>query len=89
MFSTVPLVSDNVTPAVLTEFYDKLTGFRSSLGRGWDSSHLALDERISRQELQWFLTRPDNAVMVSIGLEQITEFRQTLIRCIWGHGDGN
>ena len=89
MFSTVPLLSDNVTPAVLTEFYDKLTGFRSSLGRGWDSSHLALDERISRQELQWFLTRPDNAVMVSIGLEQITEFRQTLIRCIWGNGEGN
>jgi len=83
------IVGDNVTPAVLTEFYDKLTGFRSSLGRGWDSSHLALDERISRQELQWFLTRPDNAVMVSNGLEQITEFRQTLIRCIWGHGDGN
>ena len=65
------------------EFYEKLMGFRASMGQEsslWPPS----DGNLTREELQWFLTRPANADLIKNGLQQISDFRQTLIRCVWG-----
>ena len=71
----------------VNEFYEKLVGFRASIGQ--ESSLWApLDSDMTRQELQWFLSRPTNAELIKNGLQQISNFRQTLIRCVWGGGDG-
>ena len=43
-----------------------------------------LDGNMTREELQWFLAKPDNAELIKNGLQQISNFRQTLIRCCWG-----
>ena len=74
----------------ITHFYDKLIGFRTSLVEdGCDWPHQPPEDgMMSKQELQWFLTRPGNAVMVTNGLGQISGFRQTLIKCIWRDGEG-
>ena len=65
------------------EFYEKLVGFRARIGQE-SSLWPPLDGDMSREELQWFLARPGNAELIKNGLQQISSFRQTLIRCVWG-----
>ena len=70
----------------VNEFYEKLLGFRAIMGQE-SSQWPPLDGKMTRQELQWFLTRPANAGMIETGFQQISDFRETLIRCVWGVDD--
>ena len=67
----------------VSEFYEKLLGFRAIMGQE-SSQWPPLDGKMTRQELQWFLTRPANADLIKNGFNQISNFRQTLYRCMWG-----
>ena len=67
----------------VNEFYEKLLGFRAIMGQE-SSQWPPLDGKMTRQELQWFLTRPANVGMIETGFQQISDFRETLIRCVWG-----
>ena len=77
------IIVDRVKDCHVGEFYEKLVGFRARIGQE-SSLWPPLDGNMSREELQWFLARPDNAELIKNGLQQISSFRQTLIRCVWG-----
>ena len=77
------IIADRVEDRHVGEFYEKLVGFRARIGQE-SSVWPPLDGTMTRQELQWFLARPGNAELIKNGLQQISTFRQTLIRCVWG-----
>jgi len=70
----------------LLEFYNLLTQFRANLEL--DQSYWpTVEQAVTLAQLEMFMTKEQNQVVVRGGLDQISDFRQILIRCISG-GDG-
>ena len=66
----------------LDDFYGRLTSFRDGLELDlsqWPQQQE--EEEVRRPELHWFLSRQENQELVTDGLQQLAEFRQTLIKC--------
>ena len=63
------------------DFYVKLMGFRDRVELDPTQWPLA-EHSLKRQELQWFVCRPENEDMIRKGFDQLTDYRDTLKKCI-------
>ena len=92
-FSTVSTLQEAMLQVVATKgsgpqlltFHNLLTQFRTNLEL--DQSYWPpLDETVTLTQLEMFVTKEQNQEVVRGGLDQISDFRQILIRCISGEG---
>jgi len=77
------VASQGMQGSHLLQFYNLLTQFRANLEM--DQSYWPpLGRAVTFIQLEMFLTREQNQDVVRGGLEQISDFRQILIKCISG-----
>ena len=93
-FSTVSVLQEAMLGVVtnsgsepkLIKFHNLLTQFRANLEL--DQSYWpAFEQAVTTTHLEIFLTNEQNQEVVMGGLDQISEFRQILIKCISGGGE--
>jgi len=85
--SMVGVVCNAGNDPELIMFHGLLTQFRSNLEL--DQSYWPIPDRtITMSQLKLFMTSEENQAVVKGGLDQISDFRQILIRCISGGESG-
>ena len=70
-----------LTESSLDDFYGRLRSFRESLELDLSGWPLEEEKEVARPEVHWFLSQQENQDLMRDGLQQLAEFRQTLIKC--------